>query len=67
MALGLSQRRTVLFLYYISAYLGVMAYVLSRTSAQITIVVVGLLMLGLFILTENLAALNEKRRDSGQP
>jgi len=66
MALGLSQRRTVLFLYYISAYLGVMAYVLSRTSAQITIVVVGLLMLGLFILTENLAALNEKSRDSGQ-
>jgi len=58
--LGLSQRRAVLLLYYISAYLGVMAYILSKTSAQITIIVVVLLMGGLFLLTENISLLGKK-------
>ncbi len=57
LALGLSQRRAVLLLYYISAYLGVMAYVLSRASAQMTVIVVVLLMIGLFLLAENISVL----------
>jgi UDP-GlcNAc:undecaprenyl-phosphate GlcNAc-1-phosphate transferase len=58
--LGLSQRRAVLLLYYISAYLGVMAYILSKTSAQITFIVVVLLMGGLLLLTENITLLAKK-------
>lgn len=61
LALGLSQKRTVLFLYYISAYLGAMAYVLSKAPAHITALVVALLMIGLFLLAENLSSLDKKR------
>ncbi|HQH12368.1 MAG TPA: undecaprenyl/decaprenyl-phosphate alpha-N-acetylglucosaminyl 1-phosphate transferase, partial [Candidatus Sumerlaeota bacterium] len=61
LALGLSQNRTVLFLYYISAYLGAMAYVLSKAPAHITALVVALLMVGLFLLAENLSSLDKKR------
>jgi len=65
LALGLSHRRVVLFLYYISIYLGVMAYILSRTSAQITLLVVILLFGGLFLLVENVSAL--ERNVKGRP
>ena len=61
LALGLSQNRTVLFLYYISAYLGAMAYVLSKAPAHITPLVVAVLMVGLFLLAENLSSLDKKR------
>lgn len=57
LALGLSQRRSVLILYYISAYLGVMAVVLSKAPPQFTALVVLLLMTGLFLLAENVSAL----------
>lgn len=63
--LGLSQRRAVLLLYYISAYLGVMAYILSKTSAQITLVVVVLLMSGLFLLAENISLLAKRNKKDG--
>lgn len=55
--LGLSQKRTVLLLYYISAYLGVMAYILSKTSSEITLIVVILLLVGLFLGAENISIL----------
>jgi len=55
--LGLSQRRAVFLLYYISAYLGVMAYILSKTAAHITVFVVALLVVGLFLLSENISLL----------
>jgi UDP-GlcNAc:undecaprenyl-phosphate GlcNAc-1-phosphate transferase len=59
--LGLSQTRAVLLLYYISAYLGVMAYILSKTSSEITLIVVILLLLGLFLGAENIKILTRER------
>ena len=65
MALGLSQKRAVLFLYYIAAYLGVMAYVLSRMPGHITALVVTLLLIGLFLISENLTVMGNgiKKKD----
>ncbi|MBN1902743.1 undecaprenyl/decaprenyl-phosphate alpha-N-acetylglucosaminyl 1-phosphate transferase [Candidatus Sumerlaeota bacterium] len=63
--LGLSHTRAVLLLYYISAYLGVMAYILSRTSSEITVIVVLLLMVGLFLAAENVSTLTGKGGEKG--
>jgi UDP-GlcNAc:undecaprenyl-phosphate/decaprenyl-phosphate GlcNAc-1-phosphate transferase len=65
LALGLSHRRTVLFLYYISGYLGVMAFILSKASAQSAILVVVLLMFGLLLLAENIASIVEMKAPEG--
>lgn len=63
LGMGLSQKRAVLILYYISAYLGVMAWVLSKAPPQYTILVVALLVIGMFLLVENLSHLKRKMHE----
>ncbi len=60
-ALGFSERRTVLTFYYITAYFGVTAYVLQRLEARSTLPLVGIIVVGMLVLIENMRFL-EKRR-----
>ncbi len=64
--LGLSQKRAVLVMYYISAYLGVMAYVLSQAPPELTVVVVILLGAGMFLAAENLTVLGKALQDRNE-
>lgn len=54
MALGLSERRTVLTFYYMTAYLGVTAFILQRLEARLTLVLVAVIGLGMLLLVENM-------------
>ncbi|MFH0794551.1 MAG: MraY family glycosyltransferase [bacterium] len=63
LALGLSPRRVVLVLYYISAFLGVMAYLLSNTSPAGMIATFLLLGLGFLLIVENLKYLERRGRN----
>ncbi|GAB4316755.1 MAG: MraY family glycosyltransferase [Candidatus Sumerlaeia bacterium] len=65
MGLGLSHKRVVLTLYYISLYLGVMAFILSSTDQWIILLTAVLLGSGLVLLVENISFL-ERRRAAGQ-
>lgn len=64
LALGFSERRTVLTFYYITAYFGVTAYVLQRLEARSTLPLVGIIIIGMLVLIENMSFL-EKRSRSG--
>lgn len=54
LALGFSHKRVVVLLYYVSGYLGLMAYILSKVPPGITLLTVLILAIGLFLLIENL-------------
>lgn len=70
MGLGLSHKRVVLLLYYISLYLGLMAFILSSTDQWIILLMAMLLGSGLILLIENISFLERRReensRQSGQ-
>jgi UDP-GlcNAc:undecaprenyl-phosphate GlcNAc-1-phosphate transferase len=74
LSLGFSHKRVVVLIYYGSLFLGVMAYILSKTSTLITVFVGAVLGLGLLLLIENLhfladqrSCLSESRGEKGQP
>ncbi|MBX7246224.1 MAG: hypothetical protein K1X53_12075, partial [Candidatus Sumerlaeaceae bacterium] len=60
LALGLTPKRTVLIFYYITALMGVSAYVLQRLDARATLALVVIILIGMVFLVENLRFL-EKR------
>ncbi len=60
LALGFSERRTVLTFYYLTAYFGVTAYVLQRMEAGATLPMVAIIGVGMLVLIENMRFL-EKR------
>lgn len=60
LALGFSERRTVLTFYYLTAYFGVTAYVLQRLEAGATLPMVAIIGIGMLVLIENMRFL-EKR------
>jgi UDP-GlcNAc:undecaprenyl-phosphate GlcNAc-1-phosphate transferase len=60
--LGFSQRRTVFTFYYLTAYLGVTAYVLQRLEPKATLAMVAIISLGLFVLLENMRYLQDTRK-----
>lgn len=65
LALGFTDRRTVLLFYYITAYFGVTAYVLQRLEAKATLPLVLIIGLGMLVLIENMRYL-EKRWKCGE-
>lgn len=59
--LGFTERRTVLILYYLTAYVGVIAYVLQKLESRLTLLMAFFLGLGLLLLAESMAYLHERR------
>lgn len=62
LALGFSPRRTVLTFYYLTAYFGVVAYVLQRLEAKATLALVVIIGMGMLLLVENMRFLERTRR-----
>ena len=62
--LGLSPRRTVLIFYYVTAFLGVVAYIIQRLEARATLALVVILLVGAIVAVENMRFL-EKRNQAG--
>ncbi|MGB9692479.1 MAG: MraY family glycosyltransferase [Candidatus Sumerlaeaceae bacterium] len=58
--LGFTERRTVLILYYLTAYVGVIAYVLQKLDSRLTLLMAFFLGLGLYLLAESLAFLRRR-------
>lgn len=67
LALGFTERRTVLIFYYLTAYLGVTALVLQRLETRSTLALVVLVMVGLFILLESLRFLEKRSGEQEGP
>lgn len=61
LALGFSPRRTVLTFYYITAYFGVVAYVLTRLEPTATLALVVIISIGMLVLIENMRFLERTR------
>lgn len=61
LALGFTERRTVLMFYYLTAYFGVTAFVLQKLEARATLPLVGIIGLGMLVLIENMRYLEKKR------
>jgi hypothetical protein len=61
LALGFTDRRTVLMFYYLTAYFGVTAYVLQRLEARATLPLVAIIGIGMLVLIENMRFLEKKR------
>jgi len=66
MALGLSHKRVVILIYYISGFLGLLAYILSKSSPQVLLLAALLIGIGFFILIENISFL-EKGKNNTPP
>lgn len=60
LSLGLSERRTVLIFYYVTAFLGIIAYMLQRLPAAATLVLVVLLAIGALLIIENMRFLERR-------
>jgi UDP-GlcNAc:undecaprenyl-phosphate GlcNAc-1-phosphate transferase len=60
LALGFSHKRVVVIIYYGSIFLGLMAYILAKTTTLVTLLTGMLLGLGLLLLIENLHFLEDK-------
>lgn len=58
--LGFTERRTVLIFYYITAYFGVIAYVLQKLEPRATLPLIAVVAIGMIIVVENMRFL-EKR------
>lgn len=72
LALGFSERRTVLTFYYLTAFFGVTAYVLQRMEARATLAFVAVIGAGMMVLVENMRFLEHRQSaqnatDSGGP
>lgn len=67
LALGFSEKRTVLTFYYITAYFGVTAYVLQRLEARSTLALVTIIGGGMLVLVENMRFLERNRRRTVAP
>lgn len=63
--LGLDQRRVVLFLHFMTAFLGLNSVLLAAAGSRLLLLNVALLIAGLILLIENLKYL-EARRNAGQ-
>lgn len=61
--LGLDQRRVVIFLLFVTAFLGINSIILAQAESRILFFNIAFLMLGMVLLIENLKFL-EKRRQS---
>jgi len=61
LALGFTERRTVLMFYYLTAYFGVTAYVLQRLEARATLPLVAIIGIGMLVLIENMRYLEKYR------
>jgi len=59
--LGFSERRTVLILYYLTAYVGVIAYVLQKLDSRLTLVMAVFLAFGLLLLAESMSYLRRRQ------
>ena len=62
LAMGFSEKRTVLTFYYITAYFGVTAYVLQRMEAKATLALVAIIAVGMVVLVENMRFMERSRR-----
>lgn len=60
LALGFSERRTVLILYYITAYVGAIAYVVQKLDARLTLLMGLFLAGGLLLLAESMGYLRRR-------
>lgn len=61
MALGLPQKNVVMLIYYISGFVGLLTYVLSKSSSNILIITAALIGIGFLLLIENLSYLEKKK------
>lgn len=59
--LGFSERWTVLILYYLTAYVGVIAYVLQKLDSRLTLVMAAFLAFGLLLLAESMTYLRRRQ------
>lgn len=59
LVLGLTERRTVLAFYYITAYFGVTAYVLQKLEAKVTLPLIAIIGTGMLLLIENMRYLEK--------
>lgn len=59
--LGFSERRTVLILYYLTAYVGVIAFILQKLDPRLTFVVGIFLAAGLLLLAESMSYLRRRQ------
>lgn len=59
LVLGLTERRTVLAFYYITAYFGVTAYVLQKLDAKVTLPLIIIIGIGMLLLIENMRFLEK--------
>ncbi len=64
--LGLDQRRVVLFLHFITAFLGINSVLLAAAESRVLYINVIFLVLGLIILIENLHFLERRRNGNGE-
>ncbi len=64
--LGLDQRRVVLFLHFITAFLGINSILLAAAESRVLYLNVFFLVLGLIILIENLQFLERRRNGNGE-
>lgn len=60
--LGLSPRRTVLIFYYVTAFLGMLSYIIQRLEARVTLALVGIVLVGAIIVVENMNFLEKRNR-----
>jgi len=59
--LGFSERWTVLILYYLTAYVGVIAYVLQKLESRLTLIMALFLAMGLLLLAESMSYLRRRQ------
>lgn len=62
LALGLPHRNVVILIYYISGFIGMLTYILSKSSPSIIILTAVLIGLGLLLLVENLSFLEKNKK-----
>ncbi|MCX7625325.1 MAG: undecaprenyl/decaprenyl-phosphate alpha-N-acetylglucosaminyl 1-phosphate transferase [Candidatus Sumerlaeaceae bacterium] len=59
--LGFSETRTVIILYYLTAYVGVIAYILQKLESRLTLIMAIFLAVGLFLLAESMGYLRRRQ------
>lgn len=66
MAAGFSQRRTVLIFYYLTAFLGLVAYMVQKMAPIATFAILALVLIGSYILIGSLRYLENKQTSQNQ-
>lgn len=59
--LGFSEKRTIIILYYLTAYVGVIAYILQKLESRLTLIMAIFLAAGLFLLAESMGYLRRRQ------